>query len=117
VVSKMSYNVLSVVKAALRSVHGAAVIDEQVSAYYLADEIAGTYRGMMIAIPEDEWSVFHELRPRVMGRALQGLARNVRLSAYRKHPRGPKKPRPKRASGAKIKHVSTARLLEERKKT
>jgi hypothetical protein len=116
-VALVTYNVLSVVKAAMRSVHGAEVIDKQVSGYYLADEIAGTYRGMMIAIPEDEWSVFHKLPPKAMGRVLQGLAKNVRLAAYRKHPRGPKKPRPKRESGAKIKHVSTARLLEKRKKT
>ena len=116
-VALVSSNILGVVKAAMRSVHGAEVIDEQVSGYYLADEIAGTYRGMMIAIPEDEWTVFHKLLPKAMGRVLQGLARNLRLAAYRKHARGPKKPRPKRESGAKIKHVSTARLLEKRKKT
>jgi IS4 transposase len=115
-VALVAYNVMSVVKAAMRSVHGAEVIDERVSAYYLADEIAGTYRGMMIAIPEDEWSVFHGLEPQAMGRVLQDLARQVRLSAYRKHPRGPKKPRPKRKSGKEKKHVSTARLLAKRKK-
>ena len=53
----VSYNVLSVVKAALRSVHGVEAVEE-VSGYYLADEIAGTHRGMMIAIPADEWVVF-----------------------------------------------------------
>jgi hypothetical protein len=59
----VAYNVLSVVKAALRSVHGAKVVTEEVSGYYLADEVAGTYRGMMIAIPEDEWAVFQDLSP------------------------------------------------------
>ena len=49
----MSYNVLAVVKAALRSVHGVEAV-EAVSGYYLADQIAGTHRGMMIAIPADE---------------------------------------------------------------
>jgi IS4 transposase len=42
----VSYNILSVVKAALRSVHGAKEVTEEVSGYYLADEVAGTYRGM-----------------------------------------------------------------------
>jgi hypothetical protein len=31
--------------------------------------------------------------------------------------RGPKRPPPKRESGAKVKHVSTAKLLEKRKRS
>jgi IS4 transposase len=113
-VALVAYNVLSVVKAALRSSHGEEAVEE-VSTYYLADEIAGTYRGMMIAIPEDQWAVFHGLTAAAFGRVLLGLAAGVRLSAYRKQVRGPKRPPPKRASGAKVKHVSTARLLKGRK--
>src|SRR3954465_852777 len=113
-VALMSYNVLSVVKAALRSVHGAKVVTEEVSGYYLADEVAGTYRGMMIAIPEDEWAVFHDLSPVALGHILRELAGNVRLSEYRKHPRGPKKPQPKRKIVGQQNHVSTAKLLKAR---
>lgn len=114
-VALVAYNVLSVVKGALRSVHGDEAVEE-VSGYYLADEVAGTHRGMMIAIPEDEWVVFAGLSPTAPGQVLKGLAAEVRLSALRKHRRGPKRPQPKRASGAKVTHVSTARLLAERKK-
>jgi IS4 transposase len=114
-VALVSYNVLSVVKAALRSVHGAEAVEE-VSGYYLADEIAGTHRGMMIAIPEDEWVVFAGLTPSAMGQVLRGLAEKVRLAKLRKHRRGLKRPQPRRASGAKVSHVSTARLLAGRKK-
>jgi Transposase DDE domain len=114
-VALVSYNVLGVVKAALRSVHGVEAVEE-VSGYYLADEIAGTHRGMMIAIPEDEWVVFAGLTASALGEILKGLAARVRLSALRKHRRGPKRPQPKRASGAKVIHVSTAKLLAERKK-
>lgn len=46
---------------------------------------------------------------------LRELAKAVRLSQFRKQPRGPKKPRPKRQSGAKIKHVATAKLLKKAK--
>jgi hypothetical protein len=113
-VALVSYNILSVVKAALRSVHGAKVITEEVSGYYLADEVAGTYRGMMIALPEDEWAVFHDLSPVALGHVLQELARHVRLSEYRKQPRGPKKPQPKRKIVGQQNHVSTAKLLEAR---
>jgi hypothetical protein len=114
-VALVSYNILSVVKGALRSVHGAEAVEE-VSGYYLADEIAGTHRGMMIAIPEEEWVVFAGLTPSAMGQVLRGLAAKVRMSAFRKHRRGPKRPQPKRASGAKVSHVSTAKLLAERKR-
>jgi IS4 transposase len=114
-VALVSYNVLSVVKAALRSVHGVEAVEE-VSGYYLADEIAGTHRGMMIAIPADEWVVFAGLTASALGEILKGLAAGVRLSTLRKHRRGPKRPQPKRARGAKISHVSTAKLLTERKR-
>jgi hypothetical protein len=114
-VALVSYNVMSVVKATLRSVHGEEAVEE-LSFYYLADEVAGTHRGMMIAIPEDEWAVFQGLTAAALSRILLDLAAGVRLSSYRKQVRGPKRPPPKRESGAKIKHVSTARLLEKRKK-
>jgi IS4 transposase len=113
-VALVSYNILSVAKAALRSVHGAKVVTEEVSGYYLADEVAGTYRGMMIAIPEDEWVVFQDLSPVELGQVLQDLARNVRLSEFRKQPRGPKKPQPKRRIEGQQNHVSTAKLLKVR---
>ena len=111
----VSYNVLSTVKAALRSVHGEEASDAKVSGYDLAEEVAGTYRGMMIAVPKDEWVVFHGMSPQELSPFLKQLASAVRLSEFRKQPRGPKKPRPKRQSGAKIKPVATAKLLEEQK--
>jgi DDE family transposase len=111
----VSYNVLSTVKAALRSVHGAKAADTEVSGYDLAEEVAGTYRGMMIAVPKDEWVVFHGMSPREISPFLKRLAGAVRLSEFRKQARGPKKPRPERQSGAEIKHVATARLLQEQK--
>ena len=115
-VALVAYNVLSTLKAALRSVHGEEVVAEEVSGYYVADEIKMTRRGMMIAIPEDEWVVFHDLTPAELAGVLVQLAEAVRLPKYRKHPRGPKKPKPEKQSGAKIKHVATAKLLAARQK-
>ena len=115
-VALVAYNVLSTVKAALRSVHGEDVVAQDVSAYYVAEEVTMTHRGMMIAIPEDEWVVFQEMAPVELAGVLVKLAEAVRLPAYRKHPRGPKKPKPKKQSGAKIKHVATAKVLANRQK-
>jgi hypothetical protein len=115
-VALVAYNVLSTVKAALRSVHGEDVVAQDVSAYYVAEEVTMTHRGMMIAIPEDEWVVFQEMAPVELAGVLVKLAEAVRLPADRKHPRGPKKPKPKKQSGAKIKHVATAKVLANRQK-
>ncbi|HEV3164378.1 MAG TPA: transposase [Isosphaeraceae bacterium] len=113
-VALVAYNVLSTIKAALRSVHGDEKVAEEVSGYYIADEIQMTHRGMMIAIPEDKWVGFHDLPPVELATVLVRLARSVSLPKLRKHPRGPKKPKPKKQSGAKIKHVATAKILEAR---
>ena len=110
----VAYNMLAVVMAALRSVHG-DTIDQELSLYYVANDIAQTYHGMMIAIPEDEWRAFSRMRPAELVATLRELAQKVCLKAYRKSPRGPKKPRPKREGTTKASHVSTAKLLRERK--
>lgn len=111
----VAYNMLAVVLAALRSVHGESRIDQDISLYYVAHEIAQTYQGMMIAIPEEEWQVFSRMPPAAFVALLALLARKVRLEAYRKSRRGPKKPRPKPDGATKTPHVSTAKLLKEQK--
>ena len=115
-VALVAYINLSIIKAALSSVYGAETIEKKVSGYYIADEISGTYRGMMIAIPEEEWIVFRQYTQAELVKLLKQLATNVKLSAFRKHPRGAKKPVAKRISDPKHPHVSTARLIASRKK-
>jgi IS4 transposase len=109
-----AYNILGLVKGALRAVHGAEKAQE-VSGYYLADEIAGTYRGMMIAIAEEHWTVFAGLTAEQLAEVMRELADKVRLSAFQRHRRGPKKPPVKRRYSKKHPHVSTAQLLEKRR--
>jgi len=115
-VALVSYIIMCVIKAALASVHGADVVENQVSGYYIADEIAGTYRGMMIAIGTKPWIVFRNMPLADLVKLLRQLAANVNLAAYQKHPRGPKKPQPKRKSYKNKPHVSTARLIAARTK-
>jgi IS4 transposase len=112
-----AYNVLSVIKGALREVHGEAKVREEVSGYYIANEIARTYEGMMIAIPEESWRVFARMTVKEFAGVLKDLAQRVRLETLKKHPRGPKKPVIKKPKNNKEPHVSTARLLEKRKRT
>jgi hypothetical protein len=83
--------------------------------YYIANEITETYKGMILAIPDDEWRVFGTMSTAELVVTLLALARHVRLQAFRKHPRGSKKPPPTCESSAKPSHVSTARFLMNRK--
>jgi len=108
----VAYNALAIVWAALRAVHGEKTITEEVSGYYIANEIAETHRGMMIAIPPPHWAVFTTMSDAHFVDTLLHLAQKVYLPAFRKHSRGPKKPRPPRHGSKKRPHVSTARLLK-----
>jgi hypothetical protein len=111
-VGLIAYNVLGVVKGALRAEHGEKKVEE-VSSYYLANEPGGTRRGMLIAIPEEEWEVFAGRTVEEFAEVLRGLAKRVRLAAFRRHRRGPKKAAFKRIHDPKRPHISTAQLLQE----
>jgi hypothetical protein len=112
----VAYNVWAVVQAALRRVHGETKVEQEVSGYYLAEEMRATYQGMMVALPAPEWAVFQTLPLAVLAAWLLDWAQHVRLSALRKHRRGPKKPVSKLPYDPRHPHVSTARLIAQRKK-
>jgi hypothetical protein len=106
-----TYNILATIRAALGSVHGVGKIEAGLSDFYLVDEIQGTYRGMMIAIPAPYWQVFGTSSDEQMVSMLQQLADEVKLKRFLKATRGIKKKRPPLIVN-KHRHVSTARLLE-----
>jgi hypothetical protein len=116
-VALIAYNILAVVKAALRHVHGEEKISNDVSGYYLAGEISRTQEGMDIAIESEEWGIFQTSPQQIFIDTLVQLARNVDLDKYKKHRRGPKIKSPARASSKNEPHVSTAKLLLEAKKS
>jgi hypothetical protein len=114
-VAVVAYNIQSVLKGALRAAQGAQKVQEEVSAYYLADEIAGVYRGMMIAIPAPHWQQFRSLSVAQFAAVLRELAAKVDRARLQKARSGPKKPRPKRRYSKRCPHVSTFRILQARK--
>lgn len=108
------YNLLAATKGALRGVHGESTMDKKLSNFYLTEEISGVYRGMMIALPPKKWKVFQTISQADMAKTLRRWAQRIDLGNYRKHPRGPKKPRSTRPN-AQFHHVSTGKLLEEKR--
>lgn len=110
----VAYNLFSTLKSILGSVHGADAVGK-LSYYYLADELEGTYRGMMIALPPSEWQGLGELSLVNLSDLLQDWAAKVNLSVFTSSPRKPKKPKPKPVYDPAHPHVSTARLLAQKK--
>jgi hypothetical protein len=111
----VAYNVLAVIQAALRVTQGAETA-EAMSLYYFAEEMNSVYQGMMIALPEGQWQSFQSYSTREMAGFLKEVASQVWLPRYARQPRGPKKPPPKRIKKKNQPHVSTARILKQRRK-
>lgn len=111
----LAYNAYAVVKAALRATHGRAVIEENLSEYHLMTDVAVTYVGMEIAVPDECWDSYQEMPPEAFANVLTKLAGQVKLSRYPKKKRGPKKPRPARKSGKQNHHIATSRVLAKRR--
>ena len=111
----VSYNVLSVLKSSLSSVYGQKIVEEEVSGYYIAGEIAKTRKGLMIALPPERWSAAATMPRTEVVDLLREIAQNANLERYQKHPREPKKPPPQRTKNTQDPHVSTAKLLAQRR--
>jgi hypothetical protein len=103
-------NLLSVLRAALASVHGSDNIEASLSDYYLVNQIQSVYGGMMIAIAPEHWQVFQTLTLAELAALLQQLAQKVYLPQFLKATRAPKKKRPPRIKDQHP-HRATARLL------
>jgi hypothetical protein len=106
-----AYNILSTVQAALRAKFGVEKVQEEVSGYYIANEVRTTASGMGIAIESATWVRFQAISPEALAEEMLGWAAHVKLAKFRRHPRGVKNPVPKRTRFPKEGHVSTARLL------
>lgn len=110
----VAYNILAMVKASLRSVHGAGKIEAGISNYYLVEEIQAHFAGMMIALPSPEWECFYSLSVSEFSVYLKRWAALVDLNRFASSPRGKKKEKPKLESQPLRPHVSTARLLSDK---
>jgi hypothetical protein len=114
-VAVMAYNLQSAIKGVMRSVHGAEKVENDLSRYFMSDEIGQVYRGMMVALPPEEWAIFRDMSFKDYVAFLKRLAQNVDFERYPKAKRGPKKRPPKRHYDPEHPHVSVAKILLARK--
>lgn len=114
-VALMAYNLQSAIKGVMRSEHGAEKVENDLSRYFVAGEIGQVYRGMMVALPPEEWVLFRHMSLNDYIAFLKRLARTVDFDRYPKAHRGPKKAKSKRHYDPEHPHVSVAKLLFARK--
>lgn len=114
-VALVAYNVVALVKGALRAAHGTEYVQDQLSMYYLTLEVAQVATGMEIALGTEPWEIFRQMSTPEFATTLVAIAQRLDTKKYTKHPRGPKKPSPPKLSGKHQTHVSTARILAMRR--
>jgi IS4 transposase len=116
-VALLGFNVLSMLAAAVECQHGIEPCSAQeLSLYYVANEIKRMHGGMMLALPAEHWEPLRDLPLVDFCKLLLRVGAHANPVALRKSRRGPKlrikkKPVPPSVAGA---HVSTARLLARR---
>jgi hypothetical protein len=87
---------------------------DDVSYYYIADEISRTQFAFDEMISRQQWRTLATMASNEFARFLKQTAAQARLARYRKHVRGPTKSQPKRSFNG-TRHVATQKLLEARK--
>jgi hypothetical protein len=115
-VALLGFNILAVLRAALRSEHGAETVEKEVSSYHVMCEVKETHRGMMIALPPEVWV---PLGRSELAKFLELLREVASQANLRKYTLPHRKPKPsgtnsKERRNKPGKHVATAKLLDQR---
>lgn len=110
----LAYNCRQVLLGSLYAEHPQEDV-EQMSQYQVALDTVAPMEGMLTAINEHEWAALTPRDPHGIASFLRVISRRVNVRGYRKSIRGPKKPPLKRKRCRAGTHVSSHRLLQERK--
>jgi hypothetical protein len=110
----VAYNAFAITKGAVAAEHGRQE-SAMLSHYYLALEIAEATDGMLVALPDARWQEMETISTPDFAAQVRTIIQSADLSRYRKSVRGPKKPPPKRTNKGNSVHVSTQRILDERR--
>ena len=109
-----AFNVLAVLKAALRAAHGLEA-EHGLSGYYMAIEMGNAAQSLDTIVDPEDWIAFRLASTAAMAAWLHMQAQRLSLARYRKSVRGPKKPAVKRVHDPHQPHFSVARVLKQRK--
>ncbi len=111
-----AYNCLRCIKAAIANRFGTEEVDENLSMFYVGQELKQSMDGLEVAVESDFWKQFETMTIAELAASMKQVADSIRLERYNKSKRGPKKKKipVKRKSHV---HSATADILAERKKT
>jgi IS4 transposase len=76
-VALVAYNVVAVVKGALRAAHGATYVDQQLSRYYLTLAVAQVATGMEIALGPEPWAICQQMTTAEFAATLVMIAQHL----------------------------------------
>lgn len=112
----VAFNVLAVIKAALRAAHGPEV-DQTLSSHAMASDLRNMAQSLELIVDEQDWDVFRHASLVAMAAWLLQQAQRVSLKRYAKAPARKKPPKPavKRAHDPKKPHVALSKLLAKEK--
>jgi hypothetical protein len=110
----VAFNVLAVVKAAIRAAHGQEV-EATLSGYYMAIEMRNLGESLDTVVDAEDWQPLRQASPQAMADWLTQQARRLDLARYRKTGRTTRKPAVKRTHDPARPHFSVARTLQQRK--
>jgi len=106
----VAFNILQCIRLTLESSHPDRT--EDISLYYIADDVSHTWRGLDAVLSNEDWSFFHGLTPKELSIGLRLLAKLVPYDKYTKRRSRP--PTTPRSSSKRKNHASTARLLKKK---
>lgn len=112
----IGFNIYAIIMAALRATNKDVNVNDTVSEYYIAQDIAVNTSGMLIIVNPIYWAVIAQLNAIELAEFLLYAASFVDLKKYKKSKRGPKKPPLKKTKFVGHPHVSTKKLLDEKKR-
>lgn len=110
-VAVLAWNLYAVVTGALRATHGRETLDKRLSDHHLVQDVILTLTGWEIVVDAIVLERHQQSSAADFAGDLLRLAPRVNLSRYPKTKRCPKKPPPRKRSGARHHHISTAKLL------
>ncbi len=109
----VAFSLLAVLKGALANVQGQAVVAEELSSYYVAQEVSSPDAGMQRLMPAALGEPGGRRTPAALAGWRGQVTRQIPWKKYKKSRRGPRKPstvqRTRRGA-----HRSTARVLQNR---
>lgn len=116
-VALVAANVLSALRAAIRSVHGNKA-EALLSTYYIVASIQAGYSTFLDGFGAEIVAPYACMSRAELVIFLQTCARHINLAHYRRSPKKPKRPRQKKRPPAPVDkpHVSTARILAASKR-